>query len=89
MRPKKKVASGTWLYGGIAPRRIEIFAVPVEFACSRYDEDDHFDEASPTPETPDGHVYVTSFGHECESLAEAINWADAQPWGPVRWDTDN
>ena len=89
MKPDKKVASGTWLYGGIVPHKIEIYAVPVEFAGSRYDNEDHLDENSAIPETPDGHVYSVNGGHECKSLAEAMEWADAQPWGPVRWDTEN
>jgi hypothetical protein len=88
MRPMMKVAGGTWYYDGNVPRRIDIYAVPVEFAGSRYDDEDHLDEASPIPETADGHVYVTAYGGECESLEEARKWADRQPWGPVKWDTE-
>jgi hypothetical protein len=89
MKPYRKVASGTWLYDGIVPYKVEIFAVPVKFAGSRYDDEDHLDESVEIPETPDGHVYSVNGGHECESLARAMEWANAQPWGPVRWDADN
>jgi hypothetical protein len=84
--PMKKVASGIWLYGGIVPYKIEIYAIPVFFAGCRYDDDDRLDENIPAPETADGHVYRLSMGHECNSLAEAMEWANAQPWGPVKWD---
>jgi len=53
-----------------------------------YDGDDQLDESSPIPETPDGHVYRV-WGHEAPSLRAAMSWANAMPWGPVRWTSPN
>ena len=86
MREKRLVASGTWLYDGSLARRIDVYAASAVFAGSRFDEYDHFDPTSPIPETPDGNVYVTSFGGERPTLRETMSWADGQPWGPVKWD---
>lgn len=87
-KPCKTVAKGTWLYGGTAPMRIEILAVPACFAGSRYDDDDQLDETRPIPETKDGFLYLPSLGasHGYLTIEEAKAWCDAQPWGPVVWD---
>src|SRR5215469_14741823 len=81
-------ATGTWMYGGTVPRRIEIYARPVEFAGSRFNDVDEFDENSPVPKTADGFVYYVGAGSggEFRSLEDAKRWADAQPWGPIEWD---
>jgi hypothetical protein len=86
--PRRVVATGTWFYEGAVPMRIEIHAKPAEFAFSRFDENEEFDEKAPIPETLDGLVYQASLGDsdEYQTLAEAKAWADAQPWGPVKWD---
>jgi hypothetical protein len=86
------VAIGTWLYDGAVPRRIELLSKPATTAYSRWIEDQQsgeflIDEATPVPETQDGllyHVGATG-GGEFLSVAEAIAWADKQPWGPVEW----
>ena len=84
---KKIVATGIWLYDRTAPRRIAIYAQPVRFASSRYDNDDQLDESRPIPETPDGLVYTCDLtGGSHHTLDEAKDWADQQPWGPVEWD---
>ena len=82
----KLVISGIWLYDGSLPRRIDIYALPAEFAGSRYDEDDKLDPNTPIPQAPDGNVYRTTCGGERPTLHEIMAWADAQPWGPVSWD---
>jgi hypothetical protein len=86
--PRKVVATGIWLYGGTVPKRIEIYAKPAEFAYSRFDEDEEFKQTAPVPETLDGFLYQTSEGDcgEHQTIAGAKAWADAQPWGPVKWD---
>jgi hypothetical protein len=82
------VAGGTWLYDGVVPQRVAIYATPARFASSRYDDDDQLDESRPIPTTRDGFLYYcwpwVSSGHL--TVEEAKAWADAQPWGPVRWD---
>jgi hypothetical protein len=84
------VLSGIWLYGGIVPRRIEITAVAVEFAHSRYHDaevDDGIDPTTPIPVTEDGFVYYVGHttGGEFLSLAAAKAWAETQPWAPITW----
>jgi hypothetical protein len=75
--------------GGKVPYSIEIHARPARFALSRFDEDDHLDEASPIPTTLDGFVYFSSMGsggHFFLTAGEAKRWVDAQSWGPVKWE---
>jgi len=84
----KVVATGTWLYDRTVPTRISVYAKPARFASSRYDDDEQLDETRPVPETQDGYLYFVSPGRSGEHLtiAEAKEWADIQPWGPVKWD---
>jgi hypothetical protein len=85
------VATGTWMYDGSVPRQIAVLAKLARFACSRYDwENDRWDENAPIPETLDGFVYYCSLGKSGEytSIKSAKDWADAQPWGPVKWDDE-
>ena len=98
-REERIAARGVWLYG-VVPRSIEIRARPARFAGSRFKEStediavpdtpDGFvlDENTPIPDTPDGLVYyvVATAGGEFKTLEDAKKWADAQPWGPVKWD---
>jgi hypothetical protein len=88
--PREIVATGTWFYGGTVPMRIAIHAKPAEFAYSRFDEDEEFNETAPIPETLDGFLYQASLGDcdEYQTLAEAKAWADSQPWGPMKWDNE-
>jgi hypothetical protein len=93
-------ARGIWLYNRTVPHTIEIYARPAKFAGSRFKEPDEntpepdtadgfvFDENAPIPDTPDGFVYYVSAtsGGEFHSVEDAKRWADAQPWGPVKWD---
>jgi hypothetical protein len=87
----KTVAIGTWLYDGHVPHEIQLFARPVEFAGSRYIENETgqfiLDESAPVPVTADGSVYYigATSGGEFLSVEEAIAWADQQRWGPVKW----
>ena len=86
------VAVGTWFYDGKVPRTIELLARPAALASSRWIEDEEtgefvVDANAPIPETADGLVYyvgATSSG-EFLSVADAVAWADQQPWGPVQW----
>ena len=83
----RKVATGTWFYGGTVPRPIAIWAKPPSDSSSRYDEDDQLDESTPIPETKDGYLYCSVPGRgEFPTLEDAKAEADAQPWGPVVWD---
>jgi hypothetical protein len=83
----KTVATGIWLYDGVIQRGIRIVAKPARLSSSRYDEDDQLDENAPVPNTPDGLIYqCVPGGGELPTLEEAKAWADAQPWGPVKWD---
>ncbi len=79
--------TGTMLYDGIVPRRIDIFARRAEFAASRYNDDEEVDHSAPIPQTPDGFVYYVddTAGGEFLTIADAMAWADSQPWGPVKW----
>ena len=86
------VAAGTWLYDGTVPREIELLARPAALASSRWVEDDRtgefvVDSDAPIPATADGFVYYVgaASGGEFLSVADAIAWADEQPWGPVHW----
>jgi|SRR5579871_962541 len=95
------VARGIWLYDGTVPQAIEVRARPAEFAKSRWVEVDEnptpggfitqdgfvLDANAPIPETPDGFVYYLSSGRgEFHTIEDAKRWADAQPWGPVKWE---
>jgi hypothetical protein len=85
----ENVASGTWLYDRQVSRPISIMRKPAKWAHSRYDwEADQWDESRPIPETKDGFLYFCSLGKSGEHLSveDAKAWADAQPWGPVKWD---
>ena len=84
------VAVGTWLYDGKVPREIELLARPAALARSRWVEDDRtgefvVDSNALIPATADGFVYYVgaTSGGEFLSVADAIVWADQQPWGPV------
>ena len=85
MKTKRIVATGIWLYDKSIPQKIDVFTVPAAYSSFRYDEDDQLDETRPIPQTPDGLVYKTTCGGEQPSLDAIIKWADAQSWGPVKW----
>jgi len=83
------VATGIWFYDRTAPRLISIMRKPATMAYSRFDhETGQTDESRPVPETKDGFLYYSSLGASGEyfDVEDAKAWADAQPWGPVRWD---
>ena len=84
----RTVARGIWLYDGTVPRMIEIYARPAKFAWSRFNDDDEIDETTPIPDTPDGLVYYvgTTSGGDFHTLTDAKRCADAQLWGPVKWE---
>jgi len=65
---KKLLKTGTWFYDKTVPRLIYIYSIPAEFSGSRYDDCDEFIESSPIPQTPDGLVYITSYGGEKNTL---------------------
>ncbi|MDF0583536.1 hypothetical protein [Bradyrhizobium yuanmingense] len=90
----EKVAEGTWHYDGDIPRRIAVYRKEARLSSSRFnrdtEEEPSIDESRPIPETKDGFLYyclLTNSGEHL-SLDEAKAWADAQPWGPVKWDDD-
>ncbi|MEW6435540.1 MAG: hypothetical protein AB1508_00050 [Pseudomonadota bacterium] len=83
----RKIVSGIWFYDGIVPRPITIWAKPASDSSTRYDDDDQLDPARPIPVTKDGFLYCSVPGHgEFLTVEEAKANADAQPWGPVKWD---
>jgi hypothetical protein len=84
----KVVATGIWLYDKIVPTRITIHAMPARDSNSRRDDDYQFDDSKPIPETRDGFLYFCApeGGDEFLTIEDAKAWADAQPWGPVKWD---
>jgi hypothetical protein len=70
---------------------IEVWATPARLASSRFEEDDHGNfvvvESRPIPETKDGFLYFCVPGRgEYMTVEEAKAAADAEPWGPVKWD---
>jgi hypothetical protein len=84
----RKVATGTWFYDKAIPMEMAIWAKPARLASSRFDEDDNLVEGRPIPETKDGFLYFCWPGRSREYLTveEAKAAADAEPWGPVKWD---
>jgi hypothetical protein len=86
-RGYRKVATGTWLYDQSVPMKIEVWAKPARFAYACFDEDEHLIESRPIPETKDGFLYLLlPGGGEYMTIEEAKAAADAEPWGPVKWD---
>lgn len=84
----RKVVTGTWFYDRTVPMELSVWAKPARLASSRFDEDDHFIENSPIPETKDGFLYFCWPGRfgEYMTVEEAKAAADAEPWGPIKWD---
>jgi hypothetical protein len=84
----RKMATGTWFYDRTVPMEVAVYAKPASLASSRFDEDDHLLDASPIPETKDGFLYFYMPGKfgEYMTIDEAKAAADAEPWGPVKWD---
>jgi hypothetical protein len=82
----RKVATGHWLYDGIIPKPIELWAKPASESSTRYNDDEELDESRPIPESNDGFLYCTDAGHpEFGTIDEAKAYADALPWGPITW----
>jgi hypothetical protein len=90
-----KVATGIWYYDGQVPRPITIYRKEARLASSRFDHDRYdendepmLDESRPIPPTKDGYLYFCFPAKSGEHLSvdEVKAWADAQPWGPVKWD---
>jgi hypothetical protein len=66
--------------------KLVVWAKPARLASSRFDGDDNLVESSPIPETKDGFLYSYWPGGEYMTIEEAKAAADAEPWGPVKWD---
>jgi hypothetical protein len=91
------VAWGTWLYGGTAPMRVAVAASTVDrvhwWALEEIEHvrSSHGTEleplGAPRPMGPDGVMYhiQNTASPDFDTIEEAKAWADAQPWGPVRW----
>lgn len=71
-------------------QRRQFQSISASLASSRFDEDDHLIDASPIPETKDGFLYFYMPGKfgEYMTIEEAKAAADAEPWGPVKWEMD-
>lgn len=66
---------------------IAIWAKPASQSYTRYDDDEQLDETRPIPQTNDGFLYCPVPGTgEFLTIEEAKAAADAEQWGPVRWD---
>ena len=87
-RGRRKVATGIWLYDRTTPMKLTVWAKPANLASSRFDEDDHLIETSPIPDMKDGFLYFYWPGgfREYMTIEEAKAAADAEPWGPIKWD---
>lgn len=86
-RGRRKVASGVWLYDGAIAMPIAIWAKPASQSATRYDDDDQLIDARPVPKTNDGFLYCPVPGRgEFLTIEDAKASADAEPWGPVKWD---
>ncbi|MBA2589538.1 MAG: hypothetical protein H0U98_13055 [Alphaproteobacteria bacterium] len=82
----RKVATGAWFYDGTIPKPVAIWAKPAAQSAVRYDDNDQLVESRPVPDTKDGYLYCTDTGlPEFLTMEEAKACADAQPWGPVKW----
>lgn len=90
------VLGGTWTYGGSKPERVVIVAcnydrehaILLDDALHAGEPGD--DLPAPRPMGPDGVLYHVR-GTSCpdfNSIVEAKEWADSQPWGPVSWDNE-
>jgi hypothetical protein len=60
----RRVGTSSWLYDGLVPTKIAIWARPAYLASSRFDDDDQLDEVIPIPETKDGFLYCCWPGEE-------------------------
>jgi hypothetical protein len=67
-----------------------VWATPARLASSRFEEDEHGNffvvESRPIRETKDRFLYFCVPGREYMTVEEAKAAADAEPWGPVKWD---
>lgn len=91
------VRTGTWMYQGSVPIRVDIWRLDFDFwhHISELDGDDSYGD--PARLGPDGHLYHARFSHQgeqptawpststCETEAEAIAAAEAKLAGPVAW----
>lgn len=84
----RRVATGIWFYDRTTPMPITVWGKPASQSFTRYDDDDQLDETRQIPETKDGFLYIYWPGGRAEFLTaeEAKACADAEPWGPVKWD---
>jgi hypothetical protein len=89
-------ATGTWLYDGSVPHRVEILACNYDRIHAGYLEEmehvlqDHGYEMDlpgpPRPLGPDGVLYHVWSSPDFDTIAEAKAWAETQPCGPITWD---
>jgi hypothetical protein len=88
--------AGVWLYDGSVPQRVEILACNYDRLHECYLEEmehvriDHGYEIEspgpPRPLGPDGVLYHVWSSPDFDTIAEAKAWAEAQPYGPIKWD---
>lgn len=81
---EKIVARGIWYYDSVTAKEIIVYSRLAKYAPSRFNDMDELDEASEIPKTNDGLIYVVS-GKGFSTLKDAKDWANSQPWGPVKW----
>jgi hypothetical protein len=82
------VLTGTWLYAGVQLQHVAIIARNYDVEFSMLAAEDALEpDDQPIPLGPDGRLYyvqgTSSPGHP--TFEEAMAWADAQSWGPVKW----
>lgn len=88
------VARGQWIYAEAVPKTVEIVAFDCDYYFDRIPTDDGRRPWRRFPPNADGlFFYVRADGGDLlgcppfKSASEARQWADLQPWGPIKWDT--
>jgi hypothetical protein len=80
------VASGTWLYDGLVPKRTYVLARDFDVQWELNNTEGWTEPGDgPAEPGPDGLYYYVSGTGPFASIAEAKAWAE-EKWGPVRWD---
>jgi hypothetical protein len=85
------VPVGEWLYDGTVAKLAEVVAFDCDYFFERMPTDDGRPEWAPHALNEHGLLYYLRTAGELlpltpfSSVAEAIAWADRQPWAPVTW----
>ena len=90
------VLGGFWLYDGTVRMSVSVMKRNFDIEHANYLEEmehvrlDHgYELPPPQPPAepgPDGVFYYVLNSPSFDTIDEAKDWADGQPWGPVTWD---